>query len=93
MRVIIQRVKKGSVDVNGATISVIEKGLVLFLCIENSDTSIDVDWICNKVSQLRIFDDENKTMNKSLIDVGGDILIISQFTLHASTKKEIDHLT
>ncbi|MDB9871627.1 D-aminoacyl-tRNA deacylase [bacterium] len=87
MRVIIQRVKKGSVDVNGSTISAIEKGLVLFLGIENSDTSIDVDWICNKVSQLRIFDDDNKTMNKSLIDVGGDILIISQFTLHASTKK------
>ena len=87
MRVIIQRAVKGSVSVNGREISSIKKGIVLFLGIENNDTSTDIDWVCNKVSQLRIFDDENKTMNKSLIDVGGDILIISQFTLHASTKK------
>ena len=85
MRVIIQRVKKGSVDVNGSTISAIEKGLVLFLGIENSDTSIDVDWICNKVSQLRIFDDENKTMNKYL-------KLVNSLYMHLQ-KKEIDHLT
>jgi len=70
MRVIIQRVKKGSVIVDGRKISSIEKGIVLFLGI-----------------QLRIFDDENNIMNKSLIDVDGDILVVSQFTLHASTKK------
>jgi len=90
MRVIIQRVKKGSVSVNGSKISSIEKGIVLFLGIENNDTITDIEWMCTKVSQLRIFDDENKIMNKSLIDIDGDILIISQFTLHASTKKEID---
>jgi len=87
MRVIIQRVKKGSVSVNGGKISSIEKGIVLFLGIENNDTITDIEWMCTKVSQLRIFDDENKIMNKSLIDIDGDILIISQFTLHASTKK------
>ncbi len=87
MRVIIQRAVKGSVSVNGREISSIKKGIVLFLGIENNDTSNDIDWVCNKVSQLRIFDDENKIMNKSLIDINGDILIISQFTLHASTKK------
>ncbi len=87
MRVIIQRAVKGSVSVNGREISSIKKGIVLFLGIENNDTSTDIDWVCNKVSQLRIFDDENKIMNKSLIDINGDILIISQFTLHASTKK------
>ena len=65
----------------------IEKGIVLFLGIENNDTITDIEWMCTKVSQLRIFDDENKIMNKSLIDIDGDILIISQFTLHASTKK------
>ena len=87
MRVIIQRVKKGSVSVDGRKISSIEKGIVLFLGIENNDTSNDIDWLCNKVTQLRIFDDENNIMNKSLIDVDGDILVVSQFTLHASTKK------
>jgi len=87
MRVIIQRVKKGSVSVNGSKISSIEKGIVLFLGIENNDTITDIEWMCTKVSQLRIFDDENKIMNRSLIDIDGDILIISQFTLHASTKK------
>ena len=87
MRVIIQRVKKGSVSVNGSKISSIQKGIVSFLGIENNDTITDIEWICTKVSQLRIFDDENKIMNKSLIDIEGDILIISQFTLHASTKK------
>ena len=63
MRVIIQRVKKGSVSVNGSKISSIEKGIVLFLGIENNDTITDIEWICTKVSQLRIFDDENKIMN------------------------------
>ena len=87
MRVLIQRVKKGSVEVDNEIISKINQGIVLFVGIENSDDNIDIEWICKKVSQLRIFDDFNSIMNKSLIDIEGDILIISQFTLHASTKK------
>ena len=87
MRVLIQRVKKGSVEVDNKIISKINHGIVLFVGIENSDDNIDIEWICKKVSQLRIFDDFNSIMNKSLIDIQGDILIISQFTLHASTKK------
>ena len=87
MRVLIQRVKKGSVEVDNKIISKINQGIVLFVGIENSDDNIDIEWICKKVSQLRIFDDFNSIMNKSLIDIEGDILIISQFTLHASTKK------
>ena len=87
MRVLIQRVKKGSVEVDNQIISKINQGIVLFVGIENSDDDIDIEWICKKVSQLRIFDDEKKIMNKSLIDIDGEILIISQFTLHALTKK------
>ncbi|MDA9241172.1 D-aminoacyl-tRNA deacylase [Flavobacteriaceae bacterium] len=87
MRVLIQRVKKGSVEVDNEIISKINQGIVLFVGIENTDDNIDIEWICKKVSQLRIFDDFNSVMNKSLIDIEGDILIISQFTLHASTKK------
>lgn len=87
MRALIQRVKKGSVEVDGEIISKINQGIVLFIGIENNDDNIDIDWICKKVSQLRIFNDENNVMNKSLIDIDGDILVISQFTLHALTKK------
>lgn len=87
MRALIQRVKKGSVEVDNKIISKINHGIVLFVGIENSDDDIDIEWICKKVSQLRIFDDFNSIMNKSLIDIEGDILIISQFTLHASSKK------
>jgi len=87
MRVIIQRVKKGSVSVNGSKISSIEKGIVLFLGIENNDTITDIEWMCTKVSQLRIFDDENKIMNKSLIDIDGDILIINLMEFKSLQKK------
>ena len=87
MRALIQRVKKGSVKVDNKIISTIDQGIVLFIGIENSDTNLDIEWICKKVSQLRIFDDENKIMNKSLLEIGGDLLVISQFTLHALTKK------
>ena len=87
MRVLIQRVKKGSVEVENKIISKINHGIVLFVGIENSDDDIDIEWISKKVSQLRIFDDVNSIMNKSLIDIEGDILIISQFTLHAFHKK------
>ena len=87
MRALIQRVREGSVEVDNKIISKINQGIVLFVGIENRDDNIDIEWICKKVSQLRIFDDFNSIMNKSLIDIQGDILIISQFTLHASTKK------
>ena len=87
MRALIQRVKKGSVEVDNKVISNINQGIVLFIGIENSDDENDINWISQKVSQLRIFDDEKKIMNKSLIDIDGEILIISQFTLHALTKK------
>lgn len=87
MRALIQRVKKGSVKVDNKIISTIDQGIVLFIGIENADTNLDIEWICKKVSQLRIFDDENKIMNKSLLEIGGDLLVISQFTLHALTKK------
>ena len=68
MRALIQRVKKGSVEVDNKIISTIDQGIVLFIGIENADTNLDIEWICKKVSQLRIFDDENKIMNKSLMD-------------------------
>jgi len=87
VRALIQRVKKGSVEVDNKIISTIDQGIVLFIGIENADTNLDIEWICKKVSQLRIFDDENKIMNKSLLEIGGDLLVISQFTLHALTKK------
>ena len=81
MRALIQRVKKGSVEVDNRVVSNINQGIVLFIGIENSDDENDINWITQKVSQLRIFDDEKKIMNKSLIDINGEILIISQFTL------------
>ena len=87
MRALIQRVKSGSVEVDNQIISKINQGIVLLIGIEDSDDFYDIDWICKKVSQLRIFDDEGKVMNKSLVDIDGEILIISQFTLHAMTKK------
>ena len=87
MRVLIQRVKKASVEVDSLTISSINTGLVILLGIENEDNSTDIEWLTSKISQLRIFNDKNKVMNNSLIDVKGDVIVISQFTLHASTKK------
>ena len=87
MRVLIQRVKKASVEVDSSTVSSINTGLVILLGIENEDNSTDIEWLTSKISQLRIFNDKKKVMNNSLIDVKGDIIVISQFTLHASTKK------
>ena len=87
MRVVIQRVTEASVTIDGAVKSKIEKGLLILLGIEDADTSEDIQWLCNKISQLRIFNDENGVMNKSVIDIEGECLVISQFTLHASTKK------
>ena len=87
MRVLIQRVSSGSVTVNGTPRPDIGTGLVVLLGIEEADTSEDIEWLVRKVSALRIFSDEDGHMNRSVQDVGGSMLVVSQFTLHASTKK------
>ncbi len=87
MRTVIQRVSHASVTIEGVCKSSIGKGLLLLLGIEEADTEEDIDWLCKKVVGLRIFDDENGVMNKSILDCGGEILVISQFTLMASYKK------
>ncbi|MEM7549166.1 MAG: D-aminoacyl-tRNA deacylase [Bacteroidota bacterium] len=87
MRVVIQRVKEASVEINQKINGKIGVGLLIFVGIENEDTSEDIEWISGKVLNLRIFNDEEGVMNKSLLDISGELLLISQFTLHASTKK------
>ncbi|MDG2368761.1 MAG: D-aminoacyl-tRNA deacylase, partial [Flavobacteriaceae bacterium] len=87
MRVVVQRVKKASVEVGNSVVSFINHGMVILLGIEINDNENDIDWTTKKLSQLRIFDDESRIMNKSLVDVKGDVIVISQFTLHALTKK------
>lgn len=87
MRVVIQRVNNASVEINGSVKSSISKGLMILVGIEEADTKTDAEWLCSKIVNLRIFDDENGVMNRSVIDVSGEILVVSQFTLHASTKK------
>jgi len=87
MRVIIQRVKKASVKVENSIVSSIKKGIVVLVGIENDDDIIDIEWLTSKISLLRIFNDNNNLMNKSIIDIDGDAIIISQFTLHALIKK------
>lgn len=87
MRVVIQRVNKASVTINGICKSAIQQGFMILVGIEDTDNQEDIDWLCKKIVNLRVFDDENGVMNKSILDAGGDILVISQFTLHASTKK------
>ena len=87
MRVVIQCVSEASVKIDGQIYSQIQKGLLIFLGIEHSDTEKDVEWISKKIVNLRIFSDENNQMNKSVIDIKGQLLVVSQFTLHAKTKK------
>ncbi len=87
MRVVLQRVKRASVEVESKTIGEIATGLLILVGCENADTQEDIDWISKKIVNLRIFDDENGVMNKSIKDVGGSILVVSQFTLWASYKK------
>lgn len=87
MRVVIQKVSEASVTIEGKVKSAIKKGLLILVGIEDADTQEDIDWLVKKIVQLRIFDDENGVMNLSLQDVGGDVIVVSQFTLHASTKK------
>lgn len=87
MRLLIQRVRKASVYINNKQNSVIEKGLLILIGVENEDTQEDIEFLTKKAANLRIFDDEDGVMNKSVIDTNGDIMVVSQFTLHASTKK------
>lgn len=87
MRVVIQRVKHASVTIEGVCKSAIQQGFLVLVGIEEADTEEDANWLCKKIAGLRVFDDENGTMNKSVIDINGEILVVSQFTLMASTKK------
>lgn len=87
MRVVIQRVGHASVTINGLCKSTIGKGMLILIGIEEADGQEDIDWLCKKIVNLRIFDDENGVMNRSVLDIDGEILVVSQFTLHASTKK------
>ncbi len=87
MRVVIQRVTRASVSINGKVKSEIGNGLLVLTGIEDSDDNNDIEWLSNKIVQLRIFDDSNGVMNLSVRETGGSILAISQFTLHAKTKK------
>lgn len=87
MRVVIQRVSSASVEINQQTKSNIGVGLLILLGIEQNDTLEDVEWLCGKIARLRIFGDENGAMNLSVQDIKGEALVVSQFTLHASTKK------
>jgi D-tyrosyl-tRNA(Tyr) deacylase len=87
MRAVIQRVKKASVSINGTVKSEIGSGLLVFVGIEESDNLTDAEWLGNKIVQLRIFNDSNGVMNLSVVETGGNIMVISQFTLHAKTKK------
>lgn len=87
MRVLIQRVKEASVTIDGEVISLIHNGLLVFVGITNDDSREDIQWLTKKIANIRLFDDENGVMNRSIIESGGDILAVSQFTLMASTKK------
>ena len=87
MRVVIQRVSEASVSISGSITSSISNGMLILLGIEDADVKEDVNWLCNKIANLRIFPDDDSVMNLSILDTKGEILVVSQFTLHASTKK------
>ncbi|MBT8259701.1 MAG: D-tyrosyl-tRNA(Tyr) deacylase [Bacteroidia bacterium] len=87
MKAVIQRVSKASVTINGEKVANIKTGLLVLLGIVNEDTQEDISWLTNKIANLRVFPDEKGVMNKSLIDIDREIIVVSQFTLHASTKK------
>lgn len=87
MRIVIQRVSEASVTINNKVKSAIKSGLMILLGIEESDSQEDIEWLCKKIVNLRIFADENGVMNCSLKEVDGELLVVSQFTLHANTKK------
>jgi D-aminoacyl-tRNA deacylase len=87
MRVVVQRVSKASVKVENTLVANIDSGMLVLLGIEHEDTKEDANWLCKKIANLRIFNDEHGIMNRSLIDADGDVIVVSQFTLNASTKK------
>ena len=87
MKIVVQRVSQADVTIDGTLYNSIGSGLLVLLGIEAADGNNDIDWLVNKIAGLRIFDDENGVMNLSINDIGGEIMVISQFTLHASTKK------
>lgn len=87
MRAVIQRVNRASVTITNKMKSEIGPGLLVFVGMEEADTDADIEWLCNKIVQLRIFNDSNEVMNLSVLETGGSILAISQFTLHAKTRK------
>ncbi|MFY0713836.1 D-tyrosyl-tRNA(Tyr) deacylase [Seonamhaeicola sp. NFXS20] len=87
MKIVIQRVSEASVTIEGERVAQINNGLLILLGIVNEDTQEDIKWLTNKITNLRIFNDENDVMNKSIKDVNGNIIVVSQFTLHALTKK------
>jgi D-aminoacyl-tRNA deacylase len=87
MKAVIQRVKRASVRTNMGVLSEINAGLVVFIGIEEADNQEDIEWLSNKIVQLRIFNDSNGVMNLPILETGGDIIVVSQFTLHAKTKK------
>ena len=87
MRVVLQRVSQASVTVDSKIVADIQKGLLVLVGIEDADTQEDIDWLVGKIIKMRIFGEENDVMNCSVQDIDGDIVVVSQFTLHASTKK------
>ncbi|MBT8184358.1 MAG: D-tyrosyl-tRNA(Tyr) deacylase [Eudoraea sp.] len=87
MRVVLQRVSRAGVVVDGKQVSEIERGMLILLGIEDADTKEDIEWLCRKIANLRIFNDPEGVMNESLLEIDGEALVVSQFTLHASTKK------
>lgn len=87
MRIVIQRVREAKVKVEEEVVGSMDQGLLVFLGIENEDDSSDLEWLVNKLLNMRIFNDENQVMNRSLLDIMGELMVISQFTLMAATKK------
>lgn len=87
MKIVLQRVKKASVTINEELYSSINKGLLIFFCVEKGDEKESMEWMTKKVLSLRIFEDENGKMNRSVADIGGEVLVVSQFTLAADCKK------
>ncbi len=87
MKILIQRVTKASVTIDEKKVAYIKEGLLILLGIINEDTQEDINWLSNKIVNLRIFGDENGVMNKSLLDIDGEVIVVSQFTLHANTQK------
>jgi D-tyrosyl-tRNA(Tyr) deacylase len=87
MKVVIQRVSQASVTIDAKIVADIQKGLLVLIGVEDADTQEDINWLCQKITNLRIFGDENEIMNLSVKDIDGEVIVVSQFTLHASTKK------